>query len=79
MKVMDSEESTVDGFAADLFRALDYETEQTVIRTRKNIRLSMCGEQVYVNTDVCVMVVNSELLLLVQEDKSHINPADPES
>jgi hypothetical protein len=57
---------------------LGYETEQTVIRTRKNIRLSMCGQQVYANTDVCVMDINSELLLFVQEDKSHINPADPE-
>jgi hypothetical protein len=78
MKVMDGEESAVDDFATELFRALGYETEQTVIRTRKNIRLSMCGQQVYAKTDVCVMDINSELLLLVQEDKSHINPADPE-
>jgi hypothetical protein len=38
----------------------------------------MCGQQVYAKTDVCIMDINSELLLLVQEDKSHINPADPE-
>jgi hypothetical protein len=38
----------------------------------------MCGEQVYAKTDVCIMDIDSELLLLVQEDKSHINPADPE-
>jgi hypothetical protein len=77
-KVMDGEESAVDDFTTELFRLLGYETEQTVIRTRKNIRLSMCGQQVYANTDVCVMDINSELLLFVQEDKSHINPADPE-
>lgn len=38
----------------------------------------MCGKQVYTKTDVCVMDINLELLFLVQEDKNHINPADPE-
>jgi hypothetical protein len=37
----------------------------------------MCRQQVYTKTDVCIMDINSELLLLVQEDKSHINLADP--
>ena len=78
MKVMDGEESAVDDFAAELLRVLGYETERTVVRTRKNIRLSMCGQQVYAKADVCILDVDSELLLLVQEDKSHINPADPE-
>jgi len=68
----------VDDFAAELLRVLGYETAQTVVRTRKNIRLSMCGEQVYAKTDVCILDVDSEILLLVQEDKTHINPADPE-
>jgi len=78
MKVMDGEESAVDDFAAELLRAMGYETEETVIRTRKSIRLIMCGEQVYAKTDVCVLDADSEILLLVQEDKTHINPQDPE-
>jgi hypothetical protein len=57
---------------------MGYETEETVIRTRKNIRFTMCGEQVYSKTDVCVLDAASEILLLVQEDKTHINPQDPE-
>jgi len=39
----------------------------------------MNGEIVYAKTDVCIQNVNSEILLLVQEDKTHINPADPEA
>ncbi|KAF8500087.1 hypothetical protein BU17DRAFT_102564 [Hysterangium stoloniferum] len=78
MRVMEGEESAVDDFAVHLLEAMGYETEQTVIRSRKSIRLNMCGEQVYAKTDVCVINLDSELLLLVQEDKSHINQADPE-
>ncbi|OJA17102.1 hypothetical protein AZE42_13914, partial [Rhizopogon vesiculosus] len=78
MVVMEDEESAVDDFTAELLWALGYETEQTVICTRKNILFSICGEEVYAKTDVCVVDVNSELLLLAQEDKSHIKLADPE-
>ena len=78
MKVMDGEESAVNDFAAELLRATRYETEETVIRTRKNIRFIMCGEQVYATTDVCVLDADSRILLLVQEDKTHIHPQDPE-
>ncbi|KAJ7583345.1 hypothetical protein C8J56DRAFT_207455 [Mycena floridula] len=77
--VVEGEESAVDDFAAEVLRALGYEREQTVVRTRKNIRLQMCGELVFVKTDVCLMDADSSLLLLVQEDKSHMNPSDPEA
>jgi hypothetical protein len=79
MKVMEGEETAVDDFAAELLRAMGYETEDTVVRTRKNIRLTMCGELVFAKTDVCLLDVNSEIFLLVQEDKTHINPSDPEA
>jgi hypothetical protein len=49
------------------------------MRSRKNIRLFMCGKDVYAETDVCVLDSNSYILLLAQEDKTHINPADPEA
>ena len=58
---------------------MGYETEETVVRTRKNIQLDMCGRRVPAETDVCVINVDSEIMLLVQEDKSHISPMDPEA
>ncbi|KAF8527400.1 hypothetical protein BU17DRAFT_39503 [Hysterangium stoloniferum] len=77
MKAMDGEESAVDDFTIQLLWVLGYETEQNVVRSRKHIPLSMCGEQVYTKTDVCVLNVDFEILL-VQEDTSHINPTNPE-
>jgi hypothetical protein len=78
MKLIEGEESPVHDFAAEILRTLGYETEQTVVRTRKNIRLLMCGETVYAKTDVCLIDADSEILLLVQEDKTHISASDPE-
>lgn len=60
MKIMEGKESAVGDFAAELLRSMGYETEETVIRTRKNIRFTMCGEQVYAKTDVCVLDAASE-------------------
>lgn len=79
MTLYEGEESAVDDFAAEVLRAMGYETDQTVVRTRKTIRLLMCGERVYAKTDVCVLDIHSGVLLVVQEDKSHLNlTAEPE-
>ncbi|KAI9228247.1 MAG: hypothetical protein DHS80DRAFT_23490 [Piptocephalis tieghemiana] len=77
MTIRESEESAVDDFAAHLFEALGYVDLERFVCTRKDIRLFMCGQNVYAKTDVCIMTEN-EILLLLQEDKSHINPVDPE-
>jgi len=70
----------MDGFAAELLRVMGYEREDTVVRTRKNIRpLNLCSQIVIAKTDVCLMDAASEIFLLVQEDKTHINPSDPEA
>jgi hypothetical protein len=45
----------------------------------KSIWLKMCGQIVCVKTDVCLMNAASEILILVREDKTHINPSDSES
>lgn len=66
MKLNEGEESAVDDFAVALLQAVDYEGEDTVIRTHKNICFQMCDE------------ATSQVLLLVQEDRSHINPSDSE-
>ena len=78
----DEKEAAVNDFAAELLRVMGYEARSTIVRRRKRIRLLMCGEQVYAETDVCVTDINFGLvlLLLVQEDRSsHIKPPqDPE-
>jgi hypothetical protein len=76
---LEGEESGVDDFAAELLRVMGYERDHTIVRTRKSIRLHICGEIVPAKTDVCIMDVSSEILLLVQEDKSHINGSDTEA
>jgi len=76
-----NEESAVDDFAVLLLRALGYNTPRgRVLRTRKDIPLVICGENRNAITDVCVIDVgqNEEILLLVQEDKRHMDNSDPE-
>ena len=79
MKILEGEESYVGEFAVEILRVMGYERDETIVHARKNIRLHMCGEFVRAKTDVCIMDVSSEILLLVQEDKTHINPSDPEA
>jgi hypothetical protein len=78
MKITEGEESTIGDFTAELLRAMGYERDLTVVCTRKDIRFIMCGEPVYAKTDACVLDPGSDIYLLVQEDKSHIRPQDPE-
>jgi hypothetical protein len=78
MKIQQGEESFATEFSSQVLRALGYETENTIVYQRKSIRLVMCGQRVYAETDVCVLDTNSEILLLVQEDKTHISVSDPE-
>ena len=72
-----AEESAVDDFAVLLLRALGYSTRGRVSRTRKDIPLVICGENRYTKTDVCIIDQN-QILLLVQEDKRHMDNSDPE-
>lgn len=77
MRIKESEESAVDDFAVFLLNMLGYKGDGRIIRTRKNIPLLMCGENTCAKTDVCVMS-RDMLLMLLQEDKSHISGSDPE-
>jgi hypothetical protein len=65
------EESAVDDFAMLLLRALDYARRGRVLRSRKDIPLLICGENRHAKTDVC-LIDEDGILLLVQEDKSHL-------
>ena len=52
MTLYEGEESAVDDFTAELLRALGYEIDNTaVVRTRKTLRLFLCGERVCAKTD----------------------------
>jgi hypothetical protein len=80
-QIAEGEESSVADFASVLLRSMDYEQDDTIVRMCKRLRLDMCGEEVFLEADVCVMDCNtSNILLVVQEDKSHINlAADPQA
>ncbi|KAK0448309.1 uncharacterized protein EV420DRAFT_1630923 [Desarmillaria tabescens] len=67
--VTEGEESAVVGFTAELLRFLGYERQDTMVRTRKNLRLLICDEFVYAQTDVCLLNIEtlSALLLLIAQ------------
>jgi hypothetical protein len=78
MDPIPGEESAVDDFAMQLLRTMGYAGRAIGrdLRSRKNIPFLICGEWKHAKTDVCVMD-RSEILLLVQEDKRHMEPGDP--
>ena len=64
------EESAVDDFAVELFKALGYVRRTRVARTRKDIPLLICGEQRHAKADVCIIDHSqNNIMMLVQEDK----------
>lgn len=73
------EESAVDDFTVQLFSMLRYTGRAVgrVARTRKDLTFWVCGQQRHARTDVCI-VDASDILLLVQEDKRHLDDLDPE-
>ena len=72
------EESTVDEFANRLLVAMDYDSGDTMVQSRKVIPLLSCGIYTVAQTDVCVMRGVLPILLMIQEDKTILNPKDPE-
>jgi hypothetical protein len=72
-------ESAVADFVPELLRDLGYTSRDILLRTRRNIPIIICGENREAHTDVSVLSVRpKESLLLVQEDKGHLNISDPE-
>jgi hypothetical protein len=73
------EESSVDDFAMHLLRTMGYAGQALGrnLRTRKDIPLLVCGEWRHARTDVCITDLDG-ILLLVQEDKRHLEDIDPE-
>lgn len=79
MAVPPGEESAVADFAVQLFRILDYTGRSVgrVTRRRKDLPFWVCGQRRYAKTDVCIIDA-SNILLLIQEDKRHLDGSDPE-
>lgn len=78
MDPVPSEESAVDDFAVHLLTVLGYAVPRArMVRTRADIPLTICGQECHAKTDVCI-VDSDDILLLVQEDKRHKEPKDPE-
>jgi hypothetical protein len=76
MNIVPGEESAVDDFAMQLLRAIGYRSRGRFLRSRKDIPLFICGVWTHAKTDVCVMD-QDDILLLVQEDKRHLEVGDP--
>ncbi|KAF9498770.1 hypothetical protein BDN71DRAFT_1442702 [Pleurotus eryngii] len=72
------EESAVDGFAVLLLCALGYEPRGRTLRTKKDLLLLVYGETGHAKTDV-FLIDEDEIVLLIQEDKRHLAPGDPEA
>ncbi|KAF9054864.1 hypothetical protein BJ165DRAFT_1441015 [Panaeolus papilionaceus] len=63
-------ESAVVDFAVELFRRTGYVHRNRVARMRKDLPLLVCGEWRHAKTDVCIVdLQQNNILLLVQEDK----------
>lgn len=77
MNPVPAQESAVDDFAIELLKTLGYARRPRVVRSRVDIPLFICGEQHHAKTDVCI-VDTDEILLLIQEDKRHLEEKDPE-
>ena len=87
MQSAPGEDSAVVDFTVQLLRVMGYGDRRlgTVIRSRKDIPLIICGEWMDFKTDVCIMTSEgnyySRYLLLVREDKRHLKEhlklADP--
>jgi hypothetical protein len=71
-------------FTHEVLRAMGYENRHRFVRRRKALLLDICGEEVHTQADVCVLRAGNHnadnMLLVVQVDRSHIDPAaNPEA
>lgn len=71
--------SMVAEFTAKLLTALGYESDSLVksVVTLQQMPLFICGQSRHATSDVCLMDM-SQILLVVQEDKRHMDDVEPE-
>lgn len=76
MNRVPNEESKVAQFTEKLLTALEYESLTKSVVLQQQIPLFICGQSRHATTDVCIMDT-SEILLVCQEDKRHMDGGDP--
>jgi hypothetical protein len=79
MLIVPEQESAVDDFTSHLLKLLGYDEPDRIVRQRVYISLFMCGSRVPTKADLCVVNRGlNDIVLLVQEDKRHLDQLDPE-
>jgi hypothetical protein len=79
MGIPPGEESAVDDFSANLLTMLQYiAPDNRYIRQQKDIPFFICGTDSHAKTSVCVIDRNFGNLLLVQENKRHMESKNSE-
>jgi len=72
-----NEESWVAPFTEKLLVHLEYESLEKSVMPMQQMPFFTCGESRIAAADVCVMRA-SEILLVIQEDKQHMQDGDPD-
>jgi hypothetical protein len=74
------QESAIDDFGRSVLEVTGFDEIGTVIRSRYSIPFTICGDPGRAaNTDVCLVHLNSMILLVVQEDKTAQSTRLPEA
>jgi hypothetical protein len=77
MNRVPNEESKVAQFTEKLLAALEYESLARSVVLQQQMPLFICGESRHATADVCIVDM-SEILLVGQEDKRHMDAGDPD-
>jgi hypothetical protein len=73
------QETAIDDFAKSVLEVTGFDEVGTILRTRHDIPLTICGDSSRVaQTDVCLAHLNSVILLVVQAEKTVFNSSNPE-
>jgi hypothetical protein len=74
------QESAIDDLARSVLEVTGFDQRGTILRTRYDIPFTICGDSHRAaRSDVCLVHLNSMILLVVQEDKTTFSPNNPES
>jgi hypothetical protein len=73
------QEAAIDDLARSVLEVTGFDELGTILRTRYDIPFTICGDsRRSAQTNVCLVHLNSMILLVVQEDKTNFSLADPE-
>ena len=73
------QESAIDDLARSVLEVTGFDQRGTILRTRYDIPFTICGDiHRAARSDVCLVHLNSMILLVVQEDKTTFSPNNPE-